>query len=90
MHDPDMTRALERADSGLMRCLERAEERPAKRESWFVLLRQVQCGSLAKFCSQADWIARKSDRDAVRRIVIHVLHCGKQEWREVPLSGTPS
>ena len=43
-----VTRALDPADNGLMRCLERAAEDPRNEESRSFLLRQVQRGPVAK------------------------------------------
>ena len=67
VRDPNVTRALEGADSGLMRCLERAAEDPRNDNPGLSVAASAAwaCGGT---CWRAAWIAAKSDCDAAPRI----------------------
>jgi hypothetical protein len=82
VRDPDVTRALERADSGLMRCLERAENDPRNGNPGLFC-----CGK----CSVGVWrnlLAGGLDRqeERLRRGASHLqsMRHGNQEWRRFP------
>ena len=57
VRDPNVTRALDSADSGLMRCLERAA---AQYQSWSFLLRQVQRGLVAELARRRPRSTRRA------------------------------
>ena len=60
VQDPNVTRALEGADSGLMRCLERAAEDPRNGNPGLLLLRQMQCGLVAKLARRRPGSTRRA------------------------------
>ena len=79
VRDPNVTRALERADSGLMRCLERAEKDPRNGNPGLFC-----CGK----CSVGVWrnlLAGGLDRQEERlhRGASHLraMHDGEHQWR---------
>ena len=82
VRDPNVTRALEGADEGLMRCLERAAEDPRKRNPGLFC-----CGK----CSVGLWrnvLAGGLDRreERLRRGASHLrsMRDGEHQWRKFP------
>ena len=82
VHDPNVTRALERADSGLMKCLERAEKDPRGGNPGLFC-----CGK----CSVGVWrnlLAGGLDRqeERLRRGASHLraMHDSEHQWRKFP------
>jgi hypothetical protein len=82
VRDPNVTRALERADSGLMRCLERAAEDPRNSNPGLYC-----CGK----CSVGLWrnlLAGGLDRceERLRRGASHLrsMRDGDHQWRRFP------
>jgi hypothetical protein len=82
VRDPNVTRALERADSGLMRCLERAEKDPRNGNPGVFC-----CGK----CSVGVWrnlLAGGLDRqeERLRRGASHLraMHDSEHQWRKFP------
>jgi hypothetical protein len=67
VRDPEVTRALEKADSGLMRCLDRAANDPRNRNPGLFCCGKCSVGCGAT-CSPADSIGAKSDCSAAPRI----------------------
>ena len=82
VRDPDVTRALERADSGLMRCLERAENDPRNGNPGLFC-----CGK----CSVGVWrnllaggLDRQEEAVATRCVASAIDARQQQEWRRFP------
>jgi hypothetical protein len=82
VRDPNVTRALEAADTGLMRCLERAAQDPRKRKPGLYC-----CGK----CSVGLWrnlLAGGLDRheERLRRGALHLrsMRDGEHQWRKFP------
>ena len=82
VRDPNVTRALERADSGLIRCLERAEKDPRNGNPGLFC-----CGK----CSVGVWrnlLAGGLDRqeERLRRGASHLraMHDSEHQWRKFP------
>jgi hypothetical protein len=82
VRDPNVTRALERADHGLMRCLERAAEDPRNSNPGLYC-----CGK----CSVGLWrnlLAGGLDRrdERLRRGASHLrsMRAGEHQWRRFP------
>ena len=82
VRDPNVTRALERADSGLMRCLERAEKDPRNGNPGLFC-----CGK----CSVGVWrnlLAGGLDRqqERLQRGASHLraMHDSEHQWRKFP------
>src|SRR5687768_10612867 len=80
VRDPNVTRALEAADTGLMRCLERAAQDPRKRNPGLYC-----CGK----CSVGLWrnvLAGGLDRheERLRRGALHLrsMRDGEHQWRK--------
>ena len=86
VRDPNVTRALERADSGLMS----ASSAQRKTRETGILVCSAAASAVWGFggiCSQADWIARKNGCSAVRRICVRCTTANISGASS--LSGTP-
>ena len=82
VRDPGVTRALEGADNGLMRCLERAAEDPRKtiRVCSVAASAASACGGT---CSRVAWIDAKSGFDVAPRTCDRCATANTQ-WRRFP------
>jgi hypothetical protein len=82
VHDPKVTRALEAADEGLMRCLARAAEDPRKRNPGLYC-----CGK----CSVGLWrnllgggLDRREERLRCGALHLRSVRDGQRQWRKFP------